>query len=165
MPSTNQIKVQKRDGRIEPFMKEKLINGMVKAGATQEQAQSIADQIETWALGTAQNGIVKTSDIRTKLLELLGGVNPAAAAAFETYVKPKPPEQLVPGPSQTPPPSSPVPPTPPVSGPVPQTEPTPPPTPSLTPSGGTTEQRGGPQPTGPTSTPPLGGQTSPTPEV
>lgn len=100
MTDMSQIKVQKRDGRIEPFMREKLLNGMIKAGATQDQANSVADQIESWALGAAQNGVIKTSDIRTKLLELLRTVNAQAAMAFESYIKPTPPEQLVAGPTQ-----------------------------------------------------------------
>jgi len=82
------LKVQKKDGSLEDFDRNKIINGIVKSGGTPEQAENIAGQIEAWAAGAAVNGVIKTLDIRSKLLELLGEVNPAAKANFESYRKP-----------------------------------------------------------------------------
>lgn len=82
------MKVQKKDGKLEDFKRTKIINGIVKSGGTPEQAESIAGQIETWAAGAAVEGVIKTLDIKSKLLELLGGVNPTAKANFESYQKP-----------------------------------------------------------------------------
>jgi len=81
------LKVQKRDGSVEDFDREKLKNGILMSGGTQEQAETIASQIETWATTAASNGVIKALDIRSKLLELLGPVNPAAKTAFENYRK------------------------------------------------------------------------------
>ena len=82
------MKVQKKDGSLEDFDKNKIVNGIVKSGGTSEQAANIASQIETWAAGAAVNGVIKALDIRSKLLELLGQVNPVAKASFESYQKP-----------------------------------------------------------------------------
>lgn len=82
------MKVQKKDGSLEDFDRNKIVSGIVKSGGTPEQTEDIASQIETWAAGAAVNGVIKTLDIKSKLLELLGGVNPAAKASFENYQKP-----------------------------------------------------------------------------
>ena len=81
------IKVEKKDGRLEDFDRHKISGGVVKSGASPEEAESIVTQIETWAQGVAMGGVVQSSDIRTKVLELLRSVNPEAAASFETYKK------------------------------------------------------------------------------
>lgn len=82
------MKVQKKDGVIEDFDRNKIVNGIVKSGGTSEQAENIAGQIETWANTAAVNGIIRALDIKSKLLELLGAVNPVAKANFENYQKP-----------------------------------------------------------------------------
>lgn len=81
------VKVQKKDGRLEDFNRDKVNRGVVKSGASSEEAENIAAQIETWAQGAAVNGVVKSSDIRIKVLELLRPVNSAAATTFEAYKK------------------------------------------------------------------------------
>ena len=79
------IKVEKKDGRLEDFDRNKVSSGIVKSGASAAEAESIANQIETWAQSAAVDGVVKSGAIRTKVLELLRSVNPEAAAAFEAY--------------------------------------------------------------------------------
>lgn len=81
------IQVEKRDGRKEAFDRNKVSAGVAKSGATPEQADSIASQVETWAQGAAVDGVIKTGDIRTKVLELLRTANPQAAGNFEAYKK------------------------------------------------------------------------------
>lgn len=75
------------DGRVEDFDRNKIVNGVIKSGAPQDQAESIAAQIETWAQGAATDGIIKARDIRNKVLEALRSLNPEAASSFETYKK------------------------------------------------------------------------------
>lgn len=82
------MKVQKKDGSLEDFDRNKIVSGIVKSGGTPEQAENIAGQIESWATGAAVNGVIKVLDIRSKLLELLGQINPAVKAKFESYQKP-----------------------------------------------------------------------------
>jgi transcriptional regulator NrdR family protein len=84
-----EIKVKKKDGQLEPFDRSKIVNGLVKSGASSEEAESIASQIETWAEGAAADGVVNSSDIKTKLLELLETTNPEAVASFKAYKKPE----------------------------------------------------------------------------
>lgn len=81
------IKVEKKDGRMEDFDHNKVSSGIVKSGASPTEAETITNQIETWAQSVAVNGVVKSSAIRTKVLELLRSVNPEAAASFEAYKK------------------------------------------------------------------------------
>lgn len=83
-----ELKVEKKDGRMESFQREKVSGSVVKAGGTPEQGESIASQVENWAPSVAQNSVLKTSEIRTKVIELLKGVNPEAAARYEAYKKP-----------------------------------------------------------------------------
>jgi len=82
-----EIKVRKKDGQLEPFDRSKIVNGLVKSGASSEEAESIASQIETWAQAAAADGVVDSSDIKAKLLELLETANPEAAASFRAYKK------------------------------------------------------------------------------
>jgi len=81
------IKMEKKDGRLEDFDRNKISGGVAKSGASPAEAESIANQIETWAQSAAVDGVVKSSAIRTKVLELLRSVNPEAAATFEAYKK------------------------------------------------------------------------------
>jgi len=73
---------------LEDFDRTKIVNGLVKSGASSEQAESVASQIEAWAQSAAVNGLIRSSEIKTKLLELLQPINPAAAAKFQAYQKP-----------------------------------------------------------------------------
>jgi len=82
------VKVQKKDGSLEDFDRNKVINGVVKSGATPQQAEEVARQVEAWLPTGAVNGIVSSMAIRSKVLEVLRTLNPTAAASFETYRKP-----------------------------------------------------------------------------
>lgn len=81
------IKVEKKDGRLEGFDRNKINKGIVKSGASPTEAETIANQIETWAQSAVVDGVIKSSAIRTKVLALLRPVNPEAAATFEAYKK------------------------------------------------------------------------------
>ena len=82
------IRVQKRDGRLEEFDANKIRQGLIAAGATDQEAESIAQEVENWAAANAAKGFVRTAAIREKVLFSLRLVNPQAAAAFESYQKP-----------------------------------------------------------------------------
>lgn len=83
-----ELQVQKKDGTLEPFDRNKIKNGLLKSGVSETEAESITSQVETWAQTVAENNVIKTMDIRTKVLETLKGVNPTVAASFEAYQKP-----------------------------------------------------------------------------
>ncbi len=83
-----ELQVQKKDGSLEPFDRNKIKNGLLESGASAQEAETIASQVEVWAQTAAVNNVVKTADIRTKVLELLQSANPTVAASFEAYQKP-----------------------------------------------------------------------------
>ena len=80
-------KVQKKDGSLQDFDRNKIINGVIKAGGSSQDAESIALQIEAWLPTVAENGVVNSFEIRTKGLEVLRTINPAVASSFESYQK------------------------------------------------------------------------------
>jgi transcriptional regulator NrdR family protein len=82
------FKVQKKDGTTEDFDREKIISGALKAGATAEEAEKIATEIEAWMPGVAVENVIASSEIRTKGLEVLKEVNPDIATKFESFQKP-----------------------------------------------------------------------------
>lgn len=86
MSNLENLKIRKNDGRMEDFDRNKVIRGVVVSGATAEQAEDIATQVEEWAK-SMPGGVVKSADVRTKVLSILHSVNPTAATAFETYRK------------------------------------------------------------------------------
>lgn len=81
-------KVQKKDGRIEDFDRSKVLNGVVKSGASFDEAEIVTSGIEQWLPTVAKEGVITTTEIRTKVLEILREVNPQAAKNFENYQKP-----------------------------------------------------------------------------
>jgi transcriptional regulator NrdR family protein len=83
------LQVQKKNGTMQPFDRTKVLSGLVKSGATSEQAEIVTSQVEAWAQTGAQNGVIGSLELRTKVLEFLKVVNPVAGAAFESYQKPQ----------------------------------------------------------------------------
>lgn len=80
-------KVQKKDGTLEDFDRNKILNGVVKAGGSPEDAQKVLAEVEAWLPSAAKNGVVRSSDIRTKGLAVLSTVSPEVAKEFEAYKK------------------------------------------------------------------------------
>jgi len=83
--------VQKKDGSLENFDRNKIVNGVVKAGGSAEEAEKVAAAIEAWLPTVAGAGVVTSTQIRAKVLEVLRTVNPTVATNFENYQKPAEP--------------------------------------------------------------------------
>jgi len=81
------LQVQKKDGSLQPFDRNKILQGLVHAGATTLEAEDITKQVEVWVQSTVLNGVVSAVDLRAKVLELLRAVNPMVADTFESYKK------------------------------------------------------------------------------
>lgn len=81
------FKVQKKDGTLEDFDRNHIITGIMKAGGTTEEAEKVAAALEEWAPSAAVSGVIQSSAIRVKGLEVLQTVNPVVAATFEAYKK------------------------------------------------------------------------------
>ncbi len=82
-----ELKVQKKDGSIEPFLRQKISGGLMKAGCSPSIADSFASLVEEWAKNSSVDEVVKSMDVRTKVLELLRVVKPDVASIFESYKK------------------------------------------------------------------------------
>lgn len=83
--------IQKKDGNLEAFDRNKIIGGLMKSGASAEEAQQVASEVEAWLPQVAVDNVVKGLDIRSKVLEALKVANPTVAAGFESYQKPAQP--------------------------------------------------------------------------
>jgi 2-phosphoglycerate kinase len=70
----------------EPFFKEKIVRSITKAGASEELAKKIADEIEA-KIGKKQTS---TETIRRMVLARLRKEDKKAADAYTSYKKPKP---------------------------------------------------------------------------
>ena len=81
-------KVTKKDGSVVDFDRSRIVNGVVMAGGSAEEAERVAGEVEAWLPSVAGEGTVNVTDIRVKVLEVLSQVNPGAAATFEAYQKP-----------------------------------------------------------------------------
>jgi len=81
------IKIRKKDGRLEDFDRNKITGGIIGSGATPEQAENIARQVEAWIQGTATDGVVDSNSVKGKVLELLRPANPEAVEKFQAYKK------------------------------------------------------------------------------
>lgn len=79
------MQVQKKDGRLEDFDREKLKKSILLAGASEAEAASIAERVETWAPTMAFNNNIHSQVIRAKTIELLRQTNAVAAKAYEGY--------------------------------------------------------------------------------
>jgi transcriptional regulator NrdR family protein len=84
----NELKVEKKDGEVEEFQVTKLRGSCMYAGASAEEAEKVTQDMQQWALENHQNGVVKTADMRAKIIELLKQLNPDAASRYESYKKP-----------------------------------------------------------------------------
>lgn len=81
------FQVQKKDGRLEDFDRDKIVRGVLRAGGSNEDAEKIAGEIEAWLPTVAVDNVVQSDNVRTKGLEVLRNLNPTAAADFESYRK------------------------------------------------------------------------------
>jgi len=81
------VKIQKKDGRLEDFDRNKVLMGAIKSGASGEEAENVAKQVEAWVETAAVNGVMNSSEVRSKVLEILRSVNPGVAVSFESHKK------------------------------------------------------------------------------
>lgn len=86
--------VRKKDGQVQDFDRTKITSGVVNAGATPEEAERVAVEVENWLPTVVTEGIVEAAALRDKVLEVLGMVNPTVAGVFGAYQKPAPVEEV-----------------------------------------------------------------------
>jgi len=82
------LKVEKRDGSLQDFDRAKIIAGVLKSGATEEQAEEVTGIIDSWILTVAnEQDVLASNTIHAKVLELLKRVNPAASITYQAFRK------------------------------------------------------------------------------
>ena len=79
------MNVQKKDGSMEPFDRNKIVMAVTSAGATTQEAAEVASGVEDWMPMAIALGTVSTNQIRGKVIELLKQLNPTANAVYEVY--------------------------------------------------------------------------------
>lgn len=78
------IQVVKKDGKTEPFQRQKIVNACTAVGAPADVAASIADEIEKSARDQ-----MPTSEIRAIILERLGKIKQDWAKNWEQHEQTK----------------------------------------------------------------------------
>lgn len=82
-------KVLKRDGSLQDFDWKKLTDGVIKSGASQEEADKVATMVELWLSTVAGDEPIISNELHKQVLAALREVNPQAADSFEAYKKPE----------------------------------------------------------------------------
>jgi transcriptional regulator NrdR family protein len=80
------FKVQKNDGRVENFDKNKILISVIRATGTPDQAEKVLSEVEAW-LARQGKQVVKSSSIKGVVLESLRRINPDVAGGYEIYRK------------------------------------------------------------------------------
>ncbi len=80
-------RVKKRDGSIQDFSGGKLGIIMGNTGLNDNDIQNVLNIIDAWLPTVANDNIVNSLDIRTKLIEEVEKIDADAAAAIRDYIK------------------------------------------------------------------------------
>jgi transcriptional regulator NrdR family protein len=83
------FKVLKKDGSTEDFDWKKLTGGVMKAGASQEEADKVATIVELWLSTIAGDSPIVSNELHKQILKALREVNSQVADGFEAYRKPE----------------------------------------------------------------------------
>jgi transcriptional regulator NrdR family protein len=81
------LQVKKRDGTIESWNYDKILNSVMKAGLPLEKSQSLVTEIENWAKSSSKDKIISSIDIRDKIIEVMKRIEPMTASVYEAYRK------------------------------------------------------------------------------
>lgn len=79
------IKVQKKGGKAEPWVYDKLLASIGKTGIALDVAESITNKVETWVKVNSKNDVINSDDVRDKVIELLKEADPAAGDTYQAY--------------------------------------------------------------------------------
>jgi transcriptional regulator NrdR family protein len=78
------VKVRRRNGRREDFVREKIVVAVFKAGGSVRRARLVAKQVERALSG---NSVVATERIRSEVLDRLRRRDPKAYRGWMSYRK------------------------------------------------------------------------------
>ena len=80
------LKVKKTDGEIENYDRAKLISSLTNSGADLKESENITAEIDAW-LKTLDLAVIKSSEIRAKVLEILHRSYPSIAEKYDSFKK------------------------------------------------------------------------------
>ncbi len=80
-------KVQKKDGRLQDFDRDKLFNSILRSGGSREEAEKVTTTVESWLPGAVVSGVITSSAIREKVIETLRMLNPTVCGDYEAFKK------------------------------------------------------------------------------
>lgn len=81
--------VSKKDGSHQDYDRGKVVNSVLNAGGSPELADQVAQEVEAWLPLTAVDNTVEFSALKTKISSALRVLNPSAADAYDSFVKPR----------------------------------------------------------------------------
>lgn len=81
------FKVLKRNGSLQDFNKGKIVDVVVHAGASYEDAVSVANSVEAWLPSVSSDNVIDHNRIRAKVLDLLSEIDSQLVENFEGYKK------------------------------------------------------------------------------
>jgi transcriptional regulator NrdR family protein len=79
--------VLKRNGVLQDFNRNKIINGLLKAGASNAIAEKVAREVEKWLPTAAENGTIDSIRIRSQVVNALRRLSPVTASSFDSHRK------------------------------------------------------------------------------
>lgn len=82
-----ELKIKKRDGDLEIWNYDKILLSIGKAMMPLKRAEKLASKVEKWAEKEAKKGVIDSSKVRDKIIELLKEDDLVAAGAYEVYKK------------------------------------------------------------------------------
>ena len=82
-----EIKVEKKDGRVEFWSYDKVLLSIEKAMIPLKKAEELASGIEKWAKKQAKKGVITSAEIRDKVITLLSQADPVAAESYRLFKK------------------------------------------------------------------------------
>lgn len=80
------MQVQKKDGRLEDFSREKLYNSFLAAGLSPVDAEEIAKQVQAWV--EMSETAMTTAEIRKRAIGLMETKDVQASENYANYQKP-----------------------------------------------------------------------------
>lgn len=81
------IKVQKKDGTFQDWDKNKVLNSVAQVGLSPVETDAVSSLIESWVIKNATGDVIRSEDVKAKVIELLTVINPSASQAFAAYKK------------------------------------------------------------------------------
>jgi len=81
------LQVKKRDGNLEPWSFDKLLASFNKAGVPNENSETLAEEVQSWAQENAEENVIPSVTVRDKVIEVMSRDFPAEAETFRVYKK------------------------------------------------------------------------------